>query len=181
MLFFSLLHNSDITYWIKYFDKIKCYSDRPYPVFFSAWNLKHTYIFFWPEWHWVRVMGMIFQGDLSVRKGVCELVSLLVCMRACDRAREWLCEWVRFTVQMNYFVLYWKAEPPKRRFMVSRISFRSLQLYQTIYQEAVTWLQCRIICQKDMIVIEVNLNGNLSIFKYRCLIKGFEYYRKSNM
>ena len=46
MLFFSLLPNSDITYWIKYFDKIKCYSNRPYLFFFSAWNLKRTYIFF---------------------------------------------------------------------------------------------------------------------------------------
>ena len=30
--------------YIKYFDKIKCYADRPYLVFFKSWNLKHTYI-----------------------------------------------------------------------------------------------------------------------------------------
>ena len=45
MLFFSLLHNSDITYWIKYFDKIKCYSDQPYLVFFSLKPEIHTYFF----------------------------------------------------------------------------------------------------------------------------------------
>ena len=46
MLFFSLLPNSDITNWTKYFDKIKCYSDRPYLVYFSLKPETHTYIFF---------------------------------------------------------------------------------------------------------------------------------------
>ena len=43
---FALLPKSDITYWIKYFDKIKCYSDRPYLVFFQpeTWNT-HIYFF----------------------------------------------------------------------------------------------------------------------------------------
>ena len=35
-------------FYIKYFDKIKCYADRLYLVF-SELKLKHTYIFcFWP-------------------------------------------------------------------------------------------------------------------------------------
>ena len=33
---------------IKYFDKIKCYADR-HTYFFLSWNLKHTYISFWPN------------------------------------------------------------------------------------------------------------------------------------
>ena len=33
-------------FYIKYFDKIKCYADRQYLVFFQSWNLKYTYIFF---------------------------------------------------------------------------------------------------------------------------------------
>ena len=32
-------------FYTKYFDKIKCYADRPYLVFS---DLKHTYIFIWP-------------------------------------------------------------------------------------------------------------------------------------
>ena len=46
LLFFSLLPNSDITYWIKYFDKIKCYTDRPYLVFFSLKPETYIYFFF---------------------------------------------------------------------------------------------------------------------------------------
>ena len=46
MLFFSLLHNSDLNNWIKYFDKIKCYSYRPYLVFFSLKPETHIYFFF---------------------------------------------------------------------------------------------------------------------------------------
>ena len=34
-------------FYIKYFDKIKCYADRPYLIF-QSWNLKHTCNFFWP-------------------------------------------------------------------------------------------------------------------------------------
>ena len=45
MLFFLLLHNSDISYWIKYFDKIKYYSDRPYLVFFSLKPETHIFFF----------------------------------------------------------------------------------------------------------------------------------------
>ena len=32
-------------FYIKYFDKIKCYADWPCLVFFQSWNLKHTHIF----------------------------------------------------------------------------------------------------------------------------------------
>ena len=45
MLFFSLLPTSDITYWIKYFDNIKCYSDWLYLVFFSLKPETHIYFF----------------------------------------------------------------------------------------------------------------------------------------
>ena len=37
------------SFYIKYFDKIKCYANWPYLVFFQSWNLKHTYIFFLPN------------------------------------------------------------------------------------------------------------------------------------
>ena len=40
------------SFYIKYFDKIKYYADRPYLVFFQSWNLKHTYIFIWPYEHY---------------------------------------------------------------------------------------------------------------------------------
>ena len=38
-------------FYIKYFDKIKCYADRPYLVFSELKPETHTYIyfFFWPK------------------------------------------------------------------------------------------------------------------------------------
>ena len=53
MLFFSLLPNSDITNWTKYFDKIKCYSDRPYLVYFSLKPETHTWSVGIVWWSWV--------------------------------------------------------------------------------------------------------------------------------
>ena len=70
-LFFSLFPSSDITYWIKYFDKIKCYSDRPYLFFFFFSSKPETHILFWgPYRNSIYEKFIIIQSYLRVESNI---------------------------------------------------------------------------------------------------------------
>ena len=50
-------------FYIKYFDKIKCYADRPYLVFSELKPETHIF-FFWPKW----CIKMRYMSEVLVRK-----------------------------------------------------------------------------------------------------------------